>query len=221
MHDDVDQIDRRSLDVLHYLARWTSTSPLNVGSRLAVIGSLESDALADLPLRALERQGMARVLRIDNLGELEALALVRALAGPTSQLVAESVASAAEGNPLTIRAVTDRLIAEWDLTAPPEATGTPQDEAWLSFPHLIESTARSDGTRTVVTTHPATDSQALLEIPRDVAGLRAREPKLAEEWRLAVRDGLTTAFAAGYRAVGVIQDKTADPKRDFYLLRRA
>lgn len=120
---------------------------------------------------------------------------------------------------LNLGVPTDRLIAEWDLSAPPRPETT-TSEACSPMPHLIESAARPDGFRAVVASHPAEGPQALLEIPHDVASLRAREPQLAEAWRLAVREGLTAAFAAGYRAVGVAQERSEATRRAFYVLSR-
>lgn len=99
----------------------------------------------------------------------------------------------------------------------PEAVASHE---WSSYPHLIESKAQADGSRAVVKTHPAEGPNLLVEIPQDIAGLRARDPRLAEAWRLAVRESLTMAFSAGYRAVGFVQDRSEAERRAFYLLHR-
>jgi predicted GNAT superfamily acetyltransferase len=118
---------------------------------------------------------------------------------------------------LNLGVPTDRLIAEWDLSAPPRPEPV-ASEVWSGFPHLIESVVRPDGSRAVSAVHPARGPNVLLEIPPDVARLRAFDARLAEEWRLAVREGLTSAFAAGYRAVGVVQERSGERRRDFYML---
>ncbi|AGA29694.1 hypothetical protein [Singulisphaera acidiphila] len=120
---------------------------------------------------------------------------------------------------LNLGVPTDRLIAEWDLSAPPRPEAVASHE-WSSYPHLIESKAQADGSRAVVKTHPAEGPNLLVEIPQDIAGLRARDPRLAEAWRLAVRESLTMAFSAGYRAVGFVQDRSEAERRAFYLLHR-
>jgi predicted GNAT superfamily acetyltransferase len=111
---------------------------------------------------------------------------------------------------------TDRLIAEWDLTAPPPAA-LDVDEA-LRLPMLLESVARADSRRTVTTSRAAEAPRVLLEIPDDIADLRACDASLAERWRQAVRDAFTSVFASGYRARTFIRHEAEGNRRGFYLL---
>ncbi|WP_406700269.1 hypothetical protein V5E97_15750 [Singulisphaera sp. Ch08] len=120
---------------------------------------------------------------------------------------------------LNLGVPTDRLIAEWDLSAPPRLESTTAEE-WSRFPHLIESNPQADGSRSVVNTHAAEGAHVLVEIPQDIAGLRARDAGMAEAWRLAVRESLSAAFTAGYRAVGFVQERSETTRREFYLLQR-
>lgn len=120
---------------------------------------------------------------------------------------------------LNLGVPTDRLIAEWEL-APSSPNNPPRATDLSGLPRLIESTPRPDGSRAVASYHPAEGPDLLLEIPHDIASLRAHGPQQAEAWRLAVREGLTRAFSAGYRAVAVVQEHDANAKRDFYWLRR-
>src|SRR4051812_20863692 len=93
---------------------------------------------------------------------------------------------------------TDRVIAEWELSTP--GGSKPAIGNVLEVPALIESTTRPDGLRTPTRVMVPKARESTLEIPQDVAGMRSRQPALAEEWRKAVRQGLTQAFDAGYRA---------------------
>ena len=54
----------------------------------------------------------------------------------------------------------------------------------------------------------------VIELPNDIVALRAADPVAAAHWRLAVREQLLDAFAAGYRIIGITRD-------DGYLLERA
>jgi predicted GNAT superfamily acetyltransferase len=113
---------------------------------------------------------------------------------------------------------TDRLIAEWDLSGPDrEATGA-EDSAAL--PRLIDSSEQADGQRAPITVETADGGRVLLEIPDDIRRLRARDAALAERWRQAVRNAMTTAFASGYRAVGFLRDESEGDRRSFYVLKR-
>jgi predicted GNAT superfamily acetyltransferase len=112
---------------------------------------------------------------------------------------------------------TDRLIAEWDLSAPLRAE-TPLDDA-LRLPHLIASREGDEGARVVAAVQDSAEPRVLLEIPVDIASLRTRAPSHAEEWRTSVRDRFRAAFAAGYRAVGFVRD-ASERVRVFYLLER-
>jgi len=46
----------------------------------------------------------------------------------------------------------------------------------------------------------------LVQVPTDVIELRRRDPELAREWRLALREVLVAAFADGLEVVGVTHD---------------
>src|SRR2546421_10387782 len=59
-------------------------------------------------------------------------------------------------------------------------------------------------------------SHLLLEIPRAFQELKARDAKLALEWRLAGRDAFERAFGEGYAAVGFL--RTVDGRGAYLLL---
>jgi predicted GNAT superfamily acetyltransferase len=61
----------------------------------------------------------------------------------------------------------------------------------------------------------AGESHLLMSIPAQFQQLKARDPKLALEWRLAARDAFEGAFAKGYAAVEFL--RSADG-RGAYLL---
>ncbi|HLZ68985.1 MAG TPA: hypothetical protein VKV26_03660 [Dehalococcoidia bacterium] len=59
-----------------------------------------------------------------------------------------------------------------------------------------------------------------IEIPADIAALRAHELAQAAAWQQAVREAFQRAFAAGYVAMDVQRDDHAAGRRVFYLLKR-
>jgi predicted GNAT superfamily acetyltransferase len=104
---------------------------------------------------------------------------------------------------------TDRLIAEWPVEpGPPRALDVAET---LSVPRLVEG---PDEPR-VVEFSTVRDSPALLiEIPAQIATIRAEDAALAERWRTAIASAFGSAFGAGYQAVDVIRDSG----RAFYVL---
>jgi predicted GNAT superfamily acetyltransferase len=107
---------------------------------------------------------------------------------------------------------TDRLIVEWDVDDRPRPARQADEIRTLS--RLIGS--GPDGPLVV---RPAGDPRVLLEIPADIARMRADDPGLAERWRKAVREGFVSVFAAGYRAVDFVRDEAVG--RRFYVLERS
>lgn len=91
---------------------------------------------------------------------------------------------------------TDRAVARWDLTAaalpPPDVTGA-----------AVILSPDDDG-------HPVADagSTAVLRawIPDDNVGLRERDPAMAHDWRLALRETVGSALRRGYVATGMTRD---------------
>jgi predicted GNAT superfamily acetyltransferase len=91
---------------------------------------------------------------------------------------------------------TDRVIAEWEVAEDVPAITDPGDA-----PSLI---ALREG-RPEAVAAPAGDL-LWLPVPRDAAALRKTDPQAAEAWRKAVRQAMTTAFAAGYEAAGFVRE---------------
>ena len=105
---------------------------------------------------------------------------------------------------------TDRLIAVWK----PQAIARPSlpEDPFASLPLLIAPEGP------LCRPIDPTSSTLLLEIPTDLASLRSSDPELANRWRLAVRTAFTTAFAAGYRAVGTVRTGSEPDRRQAYVL---
>lgn len=114
----------------------------------------------------------------------------------------------------------DRLYVEWPIATDradrrlrggdevPALEGAERDE--------VRYLLRADGDRPVVGAAAAGEPHLLLEIPRDFQEIKKRDRALALEWRMAVRDVLDPAIAAGYAAVEFLRD--ASGSRGAYLL---
>jgi predicted GNAT superfamily acetyltransferase len=115
---------------------------------------------------------------------------------------------------------TDRVIAVWE-TDPDAPRFAIEPAAARALPRLIVAEVGSTGALEPgdVLNDP-TDPLVLLEIPADIAGLRAESPPRAEAWRQAVRAAFTSAFAARYRAVGFLREGSGAGRRCFYVLQR-
>jgi len=74
---------------------------------------------------------------------------------------------------------------------------------------------RADGDRPRAVAATQSSSHLLVEIPRAFQELKARDPKLALEWRLAGREAFERAFGEGYAAVEFLR---ATDGRGAYLL---
>jgi chorismate synthase len=79
----------------------------------------------------------------------------------------------------------------------------------------VEYLLRADGDRPGVLSETKSASHLLVEIPRAFQELKARDAKLALEWRLAGRAALERAFGEGYAAVEFLR---AADGRGAYLL---
>jgi predicted GNAT superfamily acetyltransferase len=106
---------------------------------------------------------------------------------------------------------TDRLIAEWPVEQgdlPVEA-----DFEALTSPRLVEG---PDEPLALTFASYEGTTPLLVEIPAEIARLRADDPPRAERWRAAIAGALTSAFAAGYVAEDVVRESA----RSYYVLRR-
>jgi predicted GNAT superfamily acetyltransferase len=126
-------------------------------------------------------------------------------------------------SPLHRGSPTDRLVAQWRLTAPhverriaARGVGLVRDASLVSAP-LVNRTAASGGRLVPRDTNLSlTDRRLLVEIPGHYAELLASDPALALEWRLAARAIFQHYLGRGYRVVDFFT--AADHSRGHYLL---
>lgn len=111
---------------------------------------------------------------------------------------------------------TDRLLVQWELTAAEvvaASTGkiNPADAETELKRGAVIALARSDDSKPVA--GKLAGDTALVAVPHDVEALRRADPGCAQQWRIAVREVLSTAMAAGGHVAGF-------DKSGWYVVRR-
>jgi predicted GNAT superfamily acetyltransferase len=111
---------------------------------------------------------------------------------------------------------TDRLLVQWDLLAAKVVAASagkisPANAEAERRCGAVVALARSDEGRPVA--GRTAGATALVAVPHDVESLRRTDPGCAQEWRIAVRDVLSTAMAAGSYVAGF-------DKSGWYVVRR-
>jgi predicted GNAT superfamily acetyltransferase len=103
----------------------------------------------------------------------------------------------------------DRLVVRWKLTDPDVDRATrgesavPDIEALRGCGAAVALSVGPDGAPRPGT---ADADVVLAQVPRDAVQLRQRDPAAAAEWRLALREVMTTAFASGLCVNGMTRD---------------
>lgn len=105
----------------------------------------------------------------------------------------------------------DRLLAEWDLTAPPVVAACagrnhPPDIVDLRAQGAAVALDEAGGGPARTGEPLSGDRTWLVRVPADVEALRARDPGLGREWRHAVRDTLGALLRSGGVVRGVSRD---------------
>ena len=126
-------------------------------------------------------------------------------------------------SPLHRGTPTDRLVAEWKLTAPHVERRIASDgialvrDASISAAPIVNPSRDTAGRLRPGAADLTLDARRLLvEIPTGFSEMQTTEPALALEWRFAIRSIFQTYFARDYRAVDFILAKPSG--RGHYLL---
>ncbi|HKD96842.1 MAG TPA: GNAT family N-acetyltransferase [Micromonosporaceae bacterium] len=111
----------------------------------------------------------------------------------------------------------DRLLVSWELAAPAVAaacagTPAPRDAEVELAAGAVVGLGRSDDGGPVAGT--LSGGTVLVAVPRDIETLRSTDPGAAKEWRVAVREALSTLMNGGWRVAGF-------DKAGWYVLTRA
>lgn len=123
----------------------------------------------------------------------------------------------------------DRFEVEWWLASPrvrARLSGPPRRTNWETLVRQGAREAlqvsRADRPFTYVNGQNDLDGDVLLvEIPADLAALKAAAPERARDWRMHTRECFQRAFAAGYAATNFIFDRSGPAPRAAYVLTRA
>ena len=97
----------------------------------------------------------------------------------------------------------DRLLVHWALGAPEvvaACAGEPVRPSTNCARALLSVSEHS-----APVTVPSSEGVVLIAVPEDIEALRASDPGLAKEWRVAVRDALTGLLTEGGRVVGFVR----------------
>jgi predicted GNAT superfamily acetyltransferase len=99
----------------------------------------------------------------------------------------------------------DRLLVTWDLNAPAVTAAcagvlSPRDAETELARGAVVGLGRTAGDAPVA--GALAGPTVLVAVPRDIETLRSTDPGLAKEWRVAVREALTTLMAGGWRPAG-------------------
>lgn len=106
-------------------------------------------------------------------------------------------------------APTDRLVVDWELTAPRVEAAAAGRAAGPDVAALRRAGAEPvlavarDATPHLT---PSTAPRRLVQVPNDIEMLRARDPDLGSAWGAAIRATLGAALDAGLRVSGVTRD---------------
>lgn len=99
----------------------------------------------------------------------------------------------------------DRLLVEWDLSAPVAGYHTSTGTGATS---VLQPGA---GGEPVL--RPGSDGPRLIAVPPDIEAVRRTDPALAIQWRSALRAAMTDVFDSGQVIVGLNQDKAYVSRR--------
>ena len=86
---------------------------------------------------------------------------------------------------------TDRLVVRWDLDPDPVGRIVPE-----GLPTVLDAEGDPDAPAPVEGTAPSS-AGGVIEVPREHADLRQRDPELASRWRDAVAEALEACLGAG------------------------
>lgn len=106
---------------------------------------------------------------------------------------------------LNVGQESDRLLISWSLDSAKAASAAAGRPTEQSVDELLRDDAAavlSVGEQGQPVPQSSSARVLMCEVPEDIVALRRSDPAMARSWRLAVRQALGDAFAAGYRVRG-------------------
>jgi len=122
----------------------------------------------------------------------------------------------------------DRLHVRWELGSAEVGRRlagelpSPDDDRrrYAAASCMLETEPAESGLRVPTVVAEPSGPAAALEIPFDLASIRAHEPGALRRWRHAVRDAFRAAFDLGYHVDDLVVVPIEHERRCFYLLRK-
>ena len=99
----------------------------------------------------------------------------------------------------------DRLLVRWQLDSPEAQRAATGQAVEPDVEHLRErgsAAILSVGASGEPVVEPSTARVLLCQVPEDVVALRASDPSLAHDWRVALRGAMTRSLGSGYAIKG-------------------
>lgn len=128
---------------------------------------------------------------------------------------------------LNVGDASDRFQVDWWVTSSRVTSRVQAKRAPLDLAHFLAAGAKEinpanlgaeDLPRPCTTPARPEGALALVEIPSDYPGLRARDPELGHAWREQTRSIFTEAFEAGYIVTDFVHLKGGPYPRSYYVL---
>ena len=132
----------------------------------------------------------------------------------------------AMGDAINVGLETDRLLLVWSIASPAVkeriVNGPPTVETQLAhwretFP-LCQTALRPSGPRVAVSARAPEGPNLNIEIPFDLARVRAMDPGATGRWRAVTREAFLAAFQRGYEVEEFVSLSVEGERRSFYLL---
>jgi len=115
----------------------------------------------------------------------------------------------------------DRFWVEWELLSEGVTKAIDgsslRSTQWQSYPLLSEWSLQGEYPRPEALKEIQAASGFLVPVPCSIQEIKANNPDLAREWRLAVRSQMILMFAKGYSAVGLLRQ---DASICYYVLEK-
>jgi predicted GNAT superfamily acetyltransferase len=102
----------------------------------------------------------------------------------------------------------DRLLLEWDLLSPSVVDASKgvrnSPSHWIDYPVFMKGSFTETLPIPEGSAKAQTEKGVLVPVPRNIQEVKGKSPEAAYNWRLNVRDAVTSLFSKGYLMKGVL-----------------